>query len=85
MLDWDKGGDVPHETLLVLSEAGSTIHEKDSSLVDRVDHMETIEGNIADVGQQQFQIFQSMQRVRLAADSASHPADDISCAEPQAP
>jgi len=40
-----------------------TIHEKDPSLVDRVGGMEAIEGNIADVGQRQFEIFQSMQRV----------------------
>ncbi len=33
--------------------------------MDRVGNMESIEGNIADVGQKQFEIFKSMQQVRI--------------------
>lgn len=43
--------------------AGSALHEKDPSLVDRVDTLPAVDRGVADVGQEQFKIFQAMQAV----------------------
>ena len=46
--------------------AGAAIHQKDPSLVDRVDTLPEVDREPADVGQQQFQLFQTMQAVSVA-------------------